>query len=96
VTMTNGFSFSPATVRLPVGGTIEWRNTSIATHTVTDDPARVGDEASLPAGVEPFSSGSIPPGQVWRHTFAVPGRYDYVCLPHHDLFGMRGTVEVQP
>jgi plastocyanin len=33
VEMTNTFSFSPETIRIPVGGTVEWRNTSITTHT---------------------------------------------------------------
>ena len=27
VAMTNTFGFSPETVRIPVGGTVEWRNT---------------------------------------------------------------------
>ena len=35
VEMTNTFGFSPETVRILVGSTVEWRNTSIATHTVT-------------------------------------------------------------
>jgi plastocyanin len=38
VEMTNTFAFSPETIRIPVGGTVEWRNTSIATHTVNRRP----------------------------------------------------------
>ena len=96
--MTNTFGFSPETVRIPVGGTVEWRNTSIATHTVTGDRSRIHDpeQVALPAGAEPFSSGEIERGQVWRHTFTVPGTYRYAGLPHHDMFGMTGTVEVGP
>ena len=41
VEMTNTFSFSPETVRIPVGGTVEWRNTSIATQTITADEQMV-------------------------------------------------------
>ncbi len=74
VEMTNTFGFSPETVRIPVGGTVEWRNASIATHTVTADPSRIHDpeQVALPAGAEPFSSGEIGRGQVWRHTFTCP------------------------
>jgi plastocyanin len=38
VEMTNTFGFSSETIRIPVGGTVEWRNTSIATHTVNRRP----------------------------------------------------------
>jgi plastocyanin len=98
VEMTNTFSFGPETVRIPAGGTVEWRNTSITTHTVTADPSTIRDpeQVTLPAGAEPFSSGEIGRGQVWRHTFTAPGTYRYTCLPHHDIFGMTGTVEVGP
>jgi plastocyanin len=93
VEMTNTFSF-PETVRIPVGGAVEWRNTSITTHTVTADPSRIHDaeQVALPAGAESFSSGEIGRGQLWRHT----PTYRYACLPHHDMFGMTGTVEVGP
>ena len=98
VEMTNTFGFSPEMVRIPVGGTVEWRNTSIATHTVTAEPSRIHDpeQVALPAGAEPFSSGEIGRGQVWQHTFTVPGTYRYACLPHHDMLGMTETVEVGP
>jgi plastocyanin len=54
VEMTNAF-FSPEAVRIPVGGTVEWRNTSITTHTVTADPSRIHDpeQGALPAGAVP-------------------------------------------
>ena len=98
VETTSTFSFSPASVTVPAGGTVEWRNTSITTHTVTADPSRLRDpeQVALPAGAEPFSSDEIRRGQVWRHTFTVPGTYRYACQPHHDIFGMTGTVEVGP
>ena len=90
------FSFSSETIRIPVGSTVEWRNTLIATHTVAGDPSRIHDpeQVALPAGAEPFSSGEIGRGQLWRHTFTVPGNYRSACHPHHDIFGMTGTVEV--
>jgi plastocyanin len=99
VTMTNAFSFAPAVVQVPAGSTIEWRNTSIATHTVTDAPRlapKLAGSMALPAGAAPFHSSDIPPGQVYRATFATPGTYRYICVPHHGMFGMEGTVEVTP
>src|ERR1700737_3422254 len=77
-------SYSPAEVTVGVGDTVEWRNTSIITHTVTNDPGRAekqGD-ASLPARAQPFDSGNIPAGQVYRRTFTVPGTYRYFCTHH--------------
>lgn len=93
VELTNTFSFAPETVRVPVGGTVEWRNVSVAKHDVTADPAR-SRGVSLPAGATPFASGDVRPGEVYRATFTVPGTYRYVCARHESIFGMTGTVEV--
>jgi plastocyanin len=97
VEMTSTMNFSPETVTIPAGGTVEWRNTSIVTHTVTADPALAKDSRNvrLPEGVEPFDSGDVPPGEIYRHTFEAPGEYRYLCKPHED-YGMRGTVIVTP
>lgn len=95
VEMTTEFSFSPGTVEVPVGATVEWRNVSNVPHTVTADPALAADPTfvSLPQGAPPFDSGSIAPGGVFTQAFTVPGRYDYFCVPHQG-FGMRGSVIV--
>jgi plastocyanin len=93
-----GFSsFSPASVNIHVGQTVEWRNTSVITHTVTADRAIAKDpsDASVPAGAVAFNSGDIPAGNVFAHTFTVPGTYKYFCA-HHEGDGMVGTVVVQP
>ena len=78
------------------GQTVEWRNTSFFTHTATCDPAKAEDprHVELPAGARTFDSGRIPPGEIWRHSFAAPGTYRYVCLPHEED-GMLGTVVVR-
>ncbi len=98
VTMTNAFAFSPELVRIAKGDTVEWRNMSFDTHTVTDDPdshkSRQG--MALPAGATPFDSGKVAPGQIYRVTFTTPGVYNYICLPHYDIFGMAGAVVVAP
>jgi plastocyanin len=89
--------FEPREVTIPVGGTVEWRNSSIETHTVTDDPAAAKDpaHAQLPAGGQAFNSGPLKPGQSYSHTFTVPGRYSYFCQPH-EMHGMLGEVVVTP
>jgi plastocyanin len=90
-------SYSPAEVTIGVGDTVEWRNTSVITHTVTNDPGRAkkpGD-ASAPAQAQAFDSGDIPAGQVYRRTFTVPGTYRYFCT-HHEDDGMVGAVVVKP
>jgi plastocyanin len=78
VKMSSGLRFVPPEVTVKAGQTVEWRNTSIETHTVTG---------------QGFDSGSIKPGQVFSHTFATAGRYGYICKPHSGM-GMRGVVVV--
>jgi plastocyanin len=95
--MTTGLNFDPEQVSIPVGATVEWRNVSIWTHSVTGDPAhaRKAGDVHLPPGAEPFDSGEIPAGEIYRHTFTVPGVYRYVCHPHEND-GMVGTIVVSP
>jgi plastocyanin len=89
--------FEPAEIRVPVGGTVQWRNRSLITHTVTADPERASDPGNieLPRGADAFHSGEIAAGEVWSRQFTEPGTYRYVCLPHEHR-GMRGTVIVEP
>lgn len=84
VGMTNRLTFTPETVRVRVGETVRWRNSSDLLHTVTADPEKVSDPAnvSLPEGAAPFDSGNLEPGATFDHTFTQPGRYKYVCIPH--------------
>jgi len=89
--------FRPDTVTVRAGDTVEWRNASIETHTVTDEPATAKNaaDADLPAGAQAFDSGPLRPGEVYRHTFNVPGRYRYFCRPH-EAHGMVAVVVVAP
>ena len=95
VKATLGRSFDPKEITIPVGGTVEWKNTAFFAHTVTFDPSKAEDPSNvkLPPGVAPFDSGKLGGGKTWSHTFTVPGRYQYVCLPHED-HGMIGVVNV--
>lgn len=89
-------SFNPASIRIRSGQTVQWRNTSLVTHTVTADPSLAANPANviLPNGAQRFHSGEIPAGQVWSRTFTTRGTYRYVCLPHEQQ-GMMGSVIVQ-
>jgi plastocyanin len=97
VTMTDDLRFEPETLRIQVGQTVVWRNTTPVMHTVTADPDQVRDpeQVSLPEGAEPFDSGFMFEGDVFRHTFTEPGEYVYVCVPH-DMAPMVGRVVVDP
>src|SRR6516162_11927020 len=97
VRMTDGLRFKPARVVVHAGDTVEWKNSSTAAHTVTADARRAaeGKEVVLPAGAAPFDSGTVTPGNSYRHTFTAPGTYKYICVPHVDL-GMVGEIIVQP
>ncbi len=96
VEMTNGLAFQPDAVRIEASETVEWRNRSLFTHTVTDDPARAKDaaDAQLPESAPSFSA-RVGPGEVYRHMFTVPGTYRYFCIPHEGR-GMHGQVIVVP
>ena len=96
VEMTSTLSFIPSEVHIMAGETVEWRNRSLFTHTVTDDPARASDpvDSALPPGAERFSA-QVGPGEIFQHTFTLPGTYDYFCEPHEGL-DMLGRVVVDP
>lgn len=97
VEMNNQLRFTPATIRISVGETVTWRNTSDLPHTVTADASKAQDPSnvSLPDGAEPFDSGNLDPGEVFRYTFTEPGEYRYFCIPH-EAAAMVGTVIVEP
>ena len=90
-------SFQPAVLTVRSGATVEWRNTALIAHTVTDDPAHTHHPAltALPPGAAPFNSGKINAGAIYTHTFTVPGTYKYYCRFHAD-HGMAGTIVVTP
>jgi plastocyanin len=97
-TVTMGFgSFDPETIHIKAGQSVEFRNTAVITHSVTDDPKLAEDakDASEPAGAAPFNSGDIAPGEVYTQTFTQPGTYTYFCT-HHEDDGMVAKIIVDP
>lgn len=102
VTMTEDFGFDPKTVRVDVGGRVEWTNDSAIGHTVTAYEAEIPEEASYFASGgfsserearTNLSEGLVNPDGQYGHTFEQSGRYEYFCLPHEGS-GMVGTVRV--
>lgn len=81
-------AFTPATLTVPVGTTVTWRNDDIVFHTVTSGTST--GSAGSPDGR--FDSAEIQPGQTWEHTFDEAGSFDYYCIPHP---WMIGRVEVE-
>lgn len=79
---TNDETFSPMELRIGVGDTVTWKNTSRVPHTSTSD-----------AGF--WDSGNMPPGATYSHTFTRPGVYRYYCQYHRNM-GMVGTIIVGP
>jgi plastocyanin len=70
----DNFSFSPATITVPVGTTIRWTNRDDIPHTV------VSDEKT-------FKSKVLDTDQEFTFTFSKPGTYSYFCSIHPHMTG---------
>ncbi|UTH49729.1 hypothetical protein KBW81_08305 [Loktanella salsilacus] len=97
VDMTATLNFAPNAVTINSGDTVEFRNISTFTHTVSTvaDTQIEAQAVKLPNGADPFDSGEIAPGATFTQTFTTPGTYQYFCEPHVGQ-GMIGTVIVNP
>ena len=73
------FTFSPATITVPVGTTVTWTQLDAVSHTVTSD-----------TGV--FNSSTLYLGDTFSYTFTEGGTFNYHCVFH--LF-QTGTVIVE-
>jgi plastocyanin len=67
----DNFTFSPATVTVPVGARLTWVNHDDVPHTVTST-------------VKPrlFNSGALDTDETFSFVFTAPGTYDYFCAVH--------------
>jgi plastocyanin len=74
------WQYSPQNIVVVIGvnNTVTWVSHSLSEDTITSDTGL-------------FNSGVLHPGQVWSHTFASPGTYEYSCAFHP---WMKGTVTV--
>jgi plastocyanin len=73
------FSFQPATITVPVCGSVTWTNQDATGHTVTADDGS-------------FDSGTVAPGATFTMTFPTAGTFAYHCKIHPT---MTATVTVQ-
>lgn len=95
-------SFRPDSLTVTPGTTVEFLNTSSHTHTVTafedgipEDAAYFatggfGSEATAREAWNDGLDGGLNEGDSFEHTFEIPGRYDYFCIPHlrSDMVGV--------
>ncbi|MGC2322141.1 MAG: cupredoxin family copper-binding protein [Terriglobales bacterium] len=65
----DNFSFTPATITVPVGTTVTWTNSDDIPHTV------VSDDKS-------FKSKVLDTDEKFSYTFTKPGTYSYFCSVH--------------
>jgi plastocyanin len=72
--------FNPGVATVAAGGTVTWKLSGEAAHTVTADD-------------ESFNSGIVKPGESFQFTFTKLGSFTYLCLIHP---GMTGTINVVP
>ena len=73
------FKFAPATLTIPAGTTVIWKNED-------DSPHRIGDTIGT------LKSAALDDGDTFSHTFAAPGEYAYICTVHPY---MRGKIIVR-
>jgi plastocyanin len=100
-----GESFQPREITISVGEAVVWKNTSSRAHSVTayEDALPDGADYFATGGFDSEAAardawdgkhGAITSGQQFGHTFEVPGKYPYFCIPHEKA-GMVGTVVVE-
>jgi len=84
------FSFSPATLSVTVGSTIQWTNKGPSAHTATSDIG-IWDSGQLSS---PLGSNSL--GGSYRFTFTTTGTFHYHCTIHPPsrFPSFRGTITV--
>jgi|GEM_PF-3531976 len=68
------FAFSPSSLTIDVGDTVEWTNNDGTSHTATST-----------SGPASFDSGTIGSGSSFSFTFTTAGTYDYQCNIHTSM-----------
>ncbi|MEF8838030.1 MAG: plastocyanin/azurin family copper-binding protein [Haloarculaceae archaeon] len=97
-------AFEPRTVSIEPDDTVVWYNNSSKVHTVSAYEGSLPTDAayfstggfeSEDAARQAFANGAghLRPDEAFSHTFEVPGRYDYFCIPH-ERANMVGAVDV--
>ena len=82
------FVFDPETFEVPVGSTVLWVWEGGGHNVKPTATPEASDWSGTPGDGTTYSS-----GYEYAHTFAVPGEYEYHCVPHQSL-GMTGSFTV--
>jgi plastocyanin len=89
VDMARTNSFLPATLTVPRGAKVIWKNRDHEVHsTVLEQslPFPLGDTAGPSAAVD-WDSGDMVAGAMYEYTFHEAGTYLYVCRYHDEMVG---------
>jgi plastocyanin len=91
------FTFSPATVTIKAGTTVQWTNSGPSAHTTTSDAATWNSGTlSAPTGGGAYGGGSA--GGTFAFMFNATGTYGYHCALHPpsvpQYAGFTGTITV--
>ena len=70
----DNFAFAPATLTVPAGTTVTWKNEDDSPHRVTEKNGT-------------FTSAALDTDDSFSHTFAAPGEYQYFCSMHPYMVG---------
>ncbi|MGD0930309.1 MAG: cupredoxin family copper-binding protein [Candidatus Korobacteraceae bacterium] len=71
----DNFTFSPATITVPVGTTVRWTNHDDIPHTVVSDD-------------KTFKSKALDTDEQFTYTFTKAGTYNYFCSIHPKMTGV--------
>lgn len=86
------YAFTPESISIAAGKTVEWTNNGPSTHTVTSNSSAWSSQTlAPPSGMDPY--GGPTGGGSFTFTFTTPGTYAYHCSIHA---GMVGVVVVTP
>jgi plastocyanin len=75
VIVIENMKFSPARVRIHVGDAVEFKNSDLVPHNVTE------------RGAKRFDSGMINKSETWKFVSECEGTFEYRCIYHPDMMG---------
>lgn len=75
VVRIEGMKYTPSVISVRSGDTVEFINTDLVPHTVTERSARA------------FDSGMINAKETWKFVAGEEGALDYRCIYHPDMMG---------
>ncbi|HLW03848.1 MAG TPA: plastocyanin/azurin family copper-binding protein [Ktedonobacterales bacterium] len=86
-TNVSGYWYDQPSIKIKVGTTVTWVNTSDAAHTVTSGQAGTPDgkfDSGMTNLLQPNDQGSA---SAFAFTFKTPGTYPYYCALHPAMIG---------